>query len=124
VIRLKTTEVKPTRERLYLHQSGRCGVCSFHIVKGDDVLDHDHDTGAVRGVLHRSCNALLGKIENAYRRFGVKDLAAWAQGMPTYLQKHRVNQTGLLHPTHRTDEEKRVRRNAKARKTRAARKAQ
>jgi hypothetical protein len=124
VIRLKTTEVKPTRERLYLAQAARCGVCQFHIVKGDDVLDHDHDTGAIRGVLHRSCNALLGKIENAYRRFGVKDLAAWAQGMPAYLQQHRMNRTGLLHPTFKTDDEKRVRRNKLAVKRRATRKAQ
>lgn len=118
--RIKTTEVAKVRGELYLAQSGKCGLCKWHIVKGEDVLDHDHATGAVRGVLHRTCNALLGKVENAYRRFGVKDLAAWAQGMPTYLQHHAVNRTGLLHPTHRTTEEKRLRRNALARKRRAS----
>jgi hypothetical protein len=120
VIRLKTTEVAGKRQEMYLAQAGRCGLCQFHIIKGEDVLDHDHSTGAIRGVLHRSCNALLGKVENNYRRHGVKNLAAWAHGVPGYLQYHTVNRTGLLHPTYRNDEEKRVRRNALARKRRAA----
>jgi hypothetical protein len=89
------------------------------MVKGEDVLDHDHATGAVRAVLHRTCNTLLGKVENAYRRFGVKDLSAFAQGLVPYMQHHAVNRTGLLHPSHRTDDEKRARRNAMARKARA-----
>jgi Autographiviridae endonuclease VII len=119
VNRLKTTEVKPTRDGMYLAQAGRCAICKFHIVRGEDVLDHDHATGAVRAVLHRSCNALLGKVENNYRRHGVKNLAAWAHGVPDYLQHHAVNRTGLLHPTHKTDEEKRLRRNKRARVARA-----
>lgn len=121
--RLKTTQVKATRDSMYLAQTARCGLCKAHIVKGEDVLDHDHETGAIRGVLHRSCNALLGKVENAYRRFGVRDLASWAAGMVPYLQHHTVNRTGLLHPSHKTEDEKRLARNAKARKARA-RKAQ
>jgi hypothetical protein len=38
------------------------------------------------------------------------------------LQRHSENRTGLLHPTYKSDEEKRVRRNAKAKKARAAKK--
>jgi hypothetical protein len=117
--RLKTPEVKPTREGMYLAQAARCKLCKDHIVKGEDVLDHDHLTGAVRGVLHRSCNALLGKVENNYRRHGVKNLAAWAHGVPDYLAHHAVNRTGLLHPTYKTDDEKRLRRNKRARVARA-----
>lgn len=117
--RIKTTEVAKVRHELYLAQAGRCKVCKDHIVKGEDVLDHCHTTGAVRAVLHRSCNALLGKVENNYKRHGVKNLAAWAHGVPDYLQHHAVNRTGLLHPTHRTPDEKRLRRNAAARKRRA-----
>jgi hypothetical protein len=121
--KLKATDIKPTRDGMYLAQSGRCKLCSFHIVKGEDVLDHCHETGAVRAVLHRSCNSLLGKIENNYRYYGVRDLAAWAHGVPGYLQHHQVNRTGLLHPAHKTEDEKRIRRNKKARLARV-RKAQ
>lgn len=122
--RLKTTQVAETRLHLLSLQCGRCALCKLPVNPSEDVLDHDHSTGAVRATLHRSCNALLGKVENSFKRFGVKNLAAWASGMPAYLQHHSVNRTGLLHPSHKSEDEKRLARNAKARKTRAARKAQ
>jgi hypothetical protein len=50
----------------------------------------------------------------------VRSLAAFTAGVAPYLQRHAVNVTGLLHPTHRTEDEKRERRNAQARKRRAA----
>jgi hypothetical protein len=94
-------------------------LCKLPLLK--PVLDHDHGTGAVRGVLHNGCNAVLGKIENSYKRYGVRDLAAFLYGAAPYLQAHASNRTGLLHPTHKTEDEKREKRNAKARATRAAR---
>jgi hypothetical protein len=88
----------------------------------DPVLDHDHTTGAVRGTLHRSCNALLGKLENNHARFGVSgdNLPAFLHGAAGYLQKHKTNITGLLHPTHKTDDEKRLAKNKRAVVRRAA----
>jgi hypothetical protein len=83
------------------------------------VLDHDHSTGAVRATLHRGCNALLGKVENNHKRYGIPNLAAFANGIAAYLQAHETNRTGLLHPTHKTDDEKRLRRNKIARASRA-----
>lgn len=118
--RLKTTEVGPTRETLLAAQGARCALCAQVCTSAEAVLDHDHETGAIRATLHRGCNALLGKVENNYRRYGVRNLAAFMAGLSTYLQKHEQNRTGLLHPSHKTDEEKRVKRNALARKRRAA----
>lgn len=117
--RLKTTEVSVIRERMAVAQGNRCAICQLPLTK--PVLDHDHSTGAVRATLHAGCNSLLGKVENNYRRYGVTNLAAFLAGTAAYLQRHATNQTGFLHPTHRTDDEKRERRNAKARATRAAR---
>lgn len=62
---------------------------------------------------------MLGKVENNAPRFGVYDLAAFGHGLAQYLQKHATNITGMTHPTHKTEDEKRVARNTKARKTRA-----
>ena len=118
--RLKTTEVSKTREELREAQGKLCALCSTPVSADQAVLDHDHSTGAIRGTLHRGCNALLGKIENNYKRYGVYNLAAFLGGVARYLQKHEANRTGLLHPSHKTEEERRVKRNALARKRRAA----
>ena len=43
--------------------------CPILASKKDDwVLDHDHQTGMVRGVISRQANSLLGKVENFYLR--------------------------------------------------------
>ena len=94
-------------------------MCGLPGVAKDPVLDHCHRTGAIRGTLHRSCNSLLGKVENNVARFGVKDLAAFLHGTARYLQIHKTNITGMTHPTHKTDEEKRLARNKQARVKRA-----
>ena len=121
--KLKASEVASTREQMLVNQGGRCALCKLPLPLGQAVLDHDHATGIVRGVLHRGCNSLLGKVENNHRRYGVRSLDAFLAGTAAYLGNHITDRTGLLHPTHKTEEEKRVARNAKARKTRAAKKA-
>lgn len=117
--RLKTTQVASVRNSMLAQQGGRCALCQLPCSATEAVLDHDHSTGAVRSTLHRGCNALLGKIENNYKRYGVRSVAAFCQGVAGYLQRHVTNQTGMLHPSHRTDDEKRLARNAAARKKRA-----
>lgn len=121
--KLKTTQVASTREALRATQLGRCALCKQACSESEAVLDHDHATGAVRATLHRGCNALLGKLENNYKRYGVRSIGAFCAGVADYLAKHQTNQTGLIHPTHKTEDEKRLARNAKARKKRAESKA-
>lgn len=118
--RLKVSEVSTIRERQTVAQGGRCAICSLPLKRA--CLDHDHDTGAVRGTCCSGCNALLGKVENNYKRYGVQSIAAFCAGVAAYLNKHSVNITGYLHPTYKTEDEKRVARNTRARKTRAAKK--
>ena len=117
--KLKFAEVADVRESLLAQQGGKCNLCKLPCTSEEAVLDHDHDTGAIRGVLHRGCNSLLGKVENNHKRYGVKSLPAFLGGASAYLSSHRENRTGLLHPTHKTADEKRIARNAKARKRRA-----
>ncbi|WNV48158.1 DNA exonuclease VII [Caulobacter phage Quill_5.2] len=112
------------RVLLLAKQKGRCAICNLPIKSSEiPVLDHNHETGAVRGVLHHSCNAVLGKIENSYKRFGLGNhLMAFLNGVAAYLQAHATNITGFLHPTHYTEDEKRLKANAKARKKYALKK--
>lgn len=51
---------------LYTHQSGVCAVCKraeTMVIKGSVctlAVDHDHETGTVRGLLCRKCNQAIG----------------------------------------------------------------
>lgn len=122
--RLKAGEIKGYREELYVKQGGRCALTGYSIPLTDAVLDHCHKTGHVRGVIHRGVNSLLGKIENAHKMYGVSlpMVYAMGKGLEAYLtQDHTLHP---LHSTHKTTEEKRIRRNTLARKRRAAAKAQ
>lgn len=122
--RLKTSEVAPYRAAKLKEQSGKCALCCLPIAAGSDVLDHDHSTGVIRAVLHRSCNALLGKVENNYKRYGIKDmtqLARMLSNVASYLSMYPPHLVGdlPLHPTHKTEDEKRLLRNKRARVARA-----
>lgn len=128
--RLKTTEVAAWRQKLAAAQGGTCAICRQPLgtkAPLDPVLDHCHTTGIVRGVLHRGCNALLGKLENNVKRYGVRDPARFLSGAWPYLAKH-ANVIGggdvVLHPTHKTEDEKRELRNKRARAARAKKKEQ
>lgn len=122
--KLKYSQVAPYRKDLLGKQGGTCALCSLPITAGKDVLDHDHTEGHIRGVLHSGCNSLLGKLENNYKRYGVPDLRLFLAGAPQYLTKgSRIPlDQRVLHPTFKTDEEKRQARNEAARKRRAAQK--
>lgn len=104
-MKLKHSEIKPMRERLLLDQQGLCALCCDPIL-GDAVLDHDHKTGIIRCVLHRGCNALLGKIENnmARNRVDIGRLSKISNNLITYLVSDA--RTDLLHPKFKTKEER------------------
>lgn len=74
--------------------------CPIFKCKVDDaVVDHCHNTGLVRGVLHRQSNAWAGKIENSWKRFGQNNsdltLPEALRALATYLEQAR---TDVLHP--------------------------
>lgn len=58
-----TTRMK---EKIIEIQGNRCPICKdkLAIDTPNIVVDHDHDTGYVRGILHQKCNIFLGYIEN------------------------------------------------------------
>lgn len=117
--KLKASLLPAYRARRLAEQGGVCELC------GDKpavpCLDHCHKEGHVRGVLCRGCNAMLGKLENNRLRNGLGNPGKWARFLSNivpYLHRHAMGT--VLHPTFKTDDEKRLARNAKARKTRAA----
>jgi hypothetical protein len=109
-------------------QNNLCPLCGQFIdlkIKGEGVIDHDHDTGEIRGVLHRSCNAAEGKVTNAAGRWGAKSssyaaIIPYLEAIVAYLKKPGA---GMIYPMHKTADEKREATNAKARLRRAEVKA-
>lgn len=125
-VKLKSTQLAQFRARLADAQGNRCDLCGLPLGTKppyDPVLDHCHKTGAVRGVLHRGCNSLYGKIENNAPRFGVHNVAPFTHGCAQYARKHMTNITGLTHPLHKTPEEKKLAAAAKRKKAAAAKRA-
>lgn len=105
--------------QLLKRQDGKCLVCKRTInIKttgrsSDYVCDHSHATGEVRGILHRSCNAVEGKVRHAISRWGgtASDELALIQhmeGLAAYLREchEGARTTGIMYPDHKTAEEK------------------
>lgn len=105
-MKLKSTEIKAYREAQLQHQNYKCALCGEDI-QDDAVLDHCHKTGFLRQVLHRGCNSLLGKIENSMprSRVDIRRLEGIAHNLVNYLT---TTHTEILHPTHKTPEERKM----------------
>lgn len=105
-------------------QHGLCPLCLKPIdmtIPKEGVVDHDHDTGRIRGVLHRSCNAAEGKASNAIAQWGAKshaypDIISFMSRLLAYLQSEP---TQMIYHSHKTPDERRDARNAKAKAARA-----
>lgn len=126
--RLTRSQLAEYREQQWLQQGCCCKLTGKQIQLDEAVVDHCHTTGVIRGVLSRGANSMLGKIEN-HRRIakmtGDKDLALFLTNVVGYIAQGRViamNPDALVYPLHRTVDEKKVLRNKRARKARAAKK--
>ena len=64
---------------LLQRQLGLCALCHLPLESGDGHIDHCHRTDAVRGILHRECNLLLGLA---------RESISLLQGAIDYLTQH------------------------------------
>lgn len=105
-------------------QNFKCALCPNTLTVQTGCLDHDHSTGLVRGVLCRNCNGIEGKLKNLVTRARrTMDHDEYLQKVVDYWSLHSQDRTGLIYPSHLTTDEKRVKRNTRARKVRAIKKA-
>jgi len=49
--------------RMYEDQDGCCAICREDISIKDIKVDHDHETGVVRGLLCSQCNVGIGMLK-------------------------------------------------------------
>jgi len=96
---LKQREIKEYRESLLKKQRGICPLCREEIQLEEATLDHCHETGRVRQVLHRSCNAGEGRVLAwAGRRSRGNDADLWLRNLLRYWKKNYTNNP--IHPVH------------------------
>ena len=116
MVKIKQKDIRVLREQYYAEQNGLCALCFEHMDPFESVLDHDHKTGQLRGVLHRGCNAYIGSMENnlARNRISTNRLSLILINFMSYISTHKP----IRHPTHLTPEERieRTRLRAKKRK--------
>jgi hypothetical protein len=121
-MKLKVKDIPALRDKIAVSQNGNCWLCKIDLRCVTACLDHDHETGLIRGVLCQNCNGIEGKISNLARRakrngtrydFIVSILGYW--------NMNSAHQRPEIHPTHKTSDEKRLRRNKKAREKRKKR---
>lgn len=72
------------KRSLYNFSDGSCEICGKKFNFEEVVLDHDHETDKIRGVLCSSCNVYLGKKESDIKKHGNKLIACIK-----YLYKNR-----------------------------------
>ncbi len=121
LIKIARTQMRPIVVKLLKAQGGVCCLCKEPIdleIPKEGILDHDHGTGEVRGVLHRWCNGQLGKVEGAATRAKRNGtMIHWLSNAVDYIQNGR---SGMMYPGHKTEAEKKVERALKERQRRAA----
>ena len=119
--KLNVAEVKTVRDKLAAKQGYKCPLCGGSLKQKSPVLDHCHDTGAIRAVLCRNCNGTgEGKVRTAAIRCASREgMIDWLENLATYWRHYEQNPRPLMYPTHKTEAEKRVARNKKARTVRA-----
>jgi hypothetical protein len=103
-VKLKYKDIKTHRSLLLARQEYHCSLCGDTVID-DAVLDHDHKTGRIRSVLHRGCNAMLGKIENNMprNRMTMHRLERFCGNIVKYITQEYED---VIHPTYLTAEEK------------------
>ena len=102
--RLKGKEKDEYRVKRLAEQNNICTLCGNHIAEDEAVLDHDHDSGLIRDVLHRSCNSSEGRIlAFAYKRCRADDPMTFIKNLVAYWQADYS--ANPLHPGHKLPEE-------------------
>lgn len=96
-----TKDVTRIREILKQQQNNIDPITGLEIPPKQAVLDHCHQTQYVRAVLHRQSNAVLGKIENLWKRYlswwYTGTLSDFLRGCADYLDTE--HQQEYIHPS-------------------------
>lgn len=119
--KISKQELASLTSQLRKAQRNCCALCGKPFTAKDGpVADHDHTTGVIRGILHRSCNGAEGKVKVQAMKShaGVKPYEYLIQ-LGKYLERHKTPQLTFIHPDHETKRDKMDKANKRAREKRA-----
>lgn len=68
-------------DRLLEEQQGLCAICNEPPKRRKLALDHDHDTGKIRGLLCYGCNVGLGYLQR-FERIGMERCKTYLANTP------------------------------------------
>jgi len=109
--RIKASELSAVKKELLKKQKFKCPICAGSLIGANTVVDHDHETGIIRAVLHRGCNGAEGKLKRLMILWGKCSPSTIADGlkrMIAYWELHKTAQTEYIYHTFRTEAEKKV----------------
>lgn len=107
--KLTKSQADQLRVQLIKAQGNRCAICEANLdhVGGRPCLDHDHETGLIRGVLCSNCNGIEGQIRNlANRAKRFNSIPEWVKSLMDYWEWHKNNPSKFIYPLHKTKEQK------------------
>ena len=103
--RRKNTELKKLYgitieqyERIVLEQNNKCAICNkeniklnhpTHIKQASLVVDHNHETGFIRGLLCYTCNLAVGNLKD--NLINAKSLVSYLEKEQNKLQEYIFN---------------------------------
>jgi len=102
---VSTTSISTVRKQFAVQQKYRCPICKGPLAQGVVALDHDHTNGMCRGTLCQSCNVGEGKVKAGmlFRtpkgNLAYTNPVQWLRNLADYLEYHKANPSGLIHPT-------------------------
>ena len=108
----KTTceQIQRIAKSLAIKQGGICPLCKVQLDMTSSgrashwVVDHDHNTGEIRGVLCRACNGSEGRINNIVMKWGKQGnnpiaIRNWLKSLVDYLDT--AEPTGMMYYSHK-----------------------
>ena len=122
-MKMKQSDIPMVRKILIAKQNGVCPICGKDLTRVspiNQVIDHDHETGYVRAVVHRGCNKVEGSVLNTVRRWGkagtIDEIIGTMRRLVSFWELHSTRQTDFIYYNHKTAAEKRAAYNAKRRR--------
>lgn len=104
-MKLKYKDIPRVKAELMLEQNNICYICKRDLSKlkpRDRCLDHNHETGKIRSVLCRSCNAIEGKVRKLHIKMGLRKAGVPYEDLICNLFNYiYMDDSHYIHPKHK-----------------------